>query len=146
MLEESDKKKLTFSFQYRDGGGRLAGPVLNAWQEFRKYLHASLANTFWSDEDQVKKYAQVFEVCKGHLIGLADIVLTTNGNAQCSELVNYWADAYELYKGYGVKEATCLGVFIDEIGKEQEINVWNAILSKGLPRVPDFVMLLGDPK
>lgn len=76
MLEEADKGKLKLPFRYEENG-----TSFNAWKEFRKYLESSLSADFWKDEHEVKKYAQVFEVCKGHLIALADIILTTNGNA-----------------------------------------------------------------
>lgn len=139
MLEEVDKMKIRRQFQYKDEKGHSTGSACNAWKEFRNYLEASLDDKFWeeSNEYHVERYAQAFEQCKAHLIGLADIVVTTSGNAQCADLKNHWA---------GHRNIKGLAVLIDEVGKEQEINVWNAMLSQGLPMVPTFVMLLGDPE
>lgn len=137
ILEEAEKRVLKLTFQYSDRQNRRFGRTFEAWEEMRDYLEASLTEQFWEVDENVRKYAQVFEACKGHLIGLADIVITTNSNAQCADLKRYWSQATNI---------TRLGVFVDEVGKEQEINIWNALLSKGLPCVPDFVMLLGDPE
>lgn len=137
MLEEAEKQELSHPFRYRDRSGRIVGSAFDAWKEFRRHLEASLTEQFWENEPMVKQYAESFEACKGHLISLADIVITTNSNAQCADLERYWACVTDIKR---------LGVFVDEVGKEQEITVWNAILSKGLPRAPDFCLLLGDPQ
>lgn len=144
VIQEAEKKELKHMVRpEHDSSGTETGDLVDAWSCLRKYLKADMDGKFdWNNKTEKKKFERCYDACKGQLIALADVIITTNGNARCRELVDYWGEAPKLF-GTKVK---ALGVFIDEVAKEQEINVWNTITSPALPRIPDLVVLFGDPE
>ncbi|KAF7198435.1 Helicase SEN1 [Pseudocercospora fuligena] len=139
-IKAADEGQLSHMARLRKTGTE---PAVNVWDVFREFVSAIRENRFnWKDKNLVERHERAYEAVKGHLVSLCDIIITTNGNARCKELVNYWGKAMGDYE----QKITCLAVFIDEVAKEQELHVWNSILSTGLPMKPNFVLLLGDPR
>lgn len=146
VLEEVKKGELHWvtTIEYDNRSGTKVRKTLDVWSEFRKHYEEAVQGRFnWGNHELKKEYEKLYEACKGHLIMLADVIITTNGNSRASELVHFWARASELREEIEVK---ALGLFLDETAKDQEINVWNVITSDGLPKEPDVVVLFGDPK
>ncbi|GIZ38434.1 hypothetical protein CKM354_000185100 [Cercospora kikuchii] len=150
VLEEAEKGQLSYNFR---PDARIPLKV-NAWEHLRSYMKKIQKGEFqWRNgSSDVRGLDRIYEVCKGHLVALADIIITTNGNARCSELREYWGRAEALFGSHNsevypqVQPIPALGVFIDEAGKEQEINIINTLTSPGLFRKPDIVILYGDDR
>lgn len=150
-LDEAEKGELSFQACLSpDQRGESAGLLEDVWDVLRQCLQADQEGKFkWQDKEAKDKFTRAYEKCKGHLIALTDIIITTNGNAQCRELIDHWGRAEELYgklQQHGVQEVKAVGIFIDEVAKEQELSIFNTLCSPAMPREADLVAFFGDPK
>lgn len=146
VLKEAEKGELEWKTHLfgRDANGVGVGEVENVWEVFRA-CHSKCSQKGYGalTADECLRYSASFSMCKDHLIALADIIITTNGNARCGELTQCWGTASTMHPEIKVK---AFGIFMDEVAKEQEVNIWNVLTSDGLPKEPDLVVLFGDPK
>ncbi|CAK1359698.1 unnamed protein product [Cercospora beticola] len=126
--------------------------LVNVWEEMRIYMRKVEAGSVnWRDSKERERFERVYEACKGHLIGVTKILLTTNGNVRGKEMVHF-AEAEEMYGEKAIcspvaEKTTCFGIFVDKAAKEIEPAIWNTIItSPGRPKKPDLVVFYGDEK
>ena len=149
VIDEAEKGELSYMKQVTDREGEV-----DVWKKLRRFLASIDKDEFkWENKDAMSDLNNTYDACKGHLVGLTDIIMTTNGNARCHELTEHWGRALELYgvaRGKAVPAVPsirALGVFIDEAAKEQEINIINTITTPALKRrKPDLFVFYGDEK
>ena len=128
VIDEADKGELTLMRYMQALDGKRTGPKVDMWELFRRRLGNSRKGTFrWNDKHAVNECTRSYEYCKGHTVASTDILLTTTGNARCSEILDHWVNSE---RDYDIR-CKCIIVFCDEAAKDVEINTWNAICAPG---------------
>ncbi|KAI5360372.1 putative P-loop containing nucleoside triphosphate hydrolase, DNA2/NAM7 helicase-like protein [Septoria linicola] len=143
VLREAEKKELSLSISDR-------GQPIEAWRWLRSSLELIRNGELdWDNKAQKVELDLAYKACKGHVIGRADTLFTTNGNTRADEM-STWGRAESLY---GEKAArafppvgtiTSLGIFVAEAARDSEINILNTLTTPGLPLEPSIVVLSGD--
>lgn len=116
------------------------GNTVDIWEVFRECLEKVRSSEDVLKEEDMDLLSSNYAACKGHIIGKSRFLITTTGNAACSELLEYWA------KGdHGVP---CRGVmvFIDEAAKDVELNLWIPMVCNGWDHKVVGVVMFGDDK
>jgi len=124
VIDEADKRELYLLRKLKH-----SGLIVGVWDVFRRHLANSRdGTTNWNNRFAIEEYEEAYQKCKDHVIALTDIMVTTTGNARAKEMIGSWAMAEKDFPEVGIK---CKGyiILIDEAAKDQEINIWNAIVA-----------------
>ena len=116
-------------------------PPVDVWDKFRMHFAASRKGTFpWKNDRLADEYSKCYEACKGHLVALTNIMVTTTGNARCSELLDHWIPSS---REYGIPYKGVIEL-CDEAAKDPEINTWMPIIMP--EEKTEGVFMFGDEK
>jgi hypothetical protein len=123
IRDEALKGDLSFFDELFEGEGRV-----EVWEMFRGHMTASDEEEFdWDNGRHKDEYSRSYDACKGHLVALTDIIVTTTGNARCSEITDHWMRHTSTY---GIPSKG-IALMLDESMKDSDINTLMPMMLRG---------------
>jgi senataxin len=115
----------------------------NVYDVLREFMDLYRRNEVdWDDKNAIEKYKAAYDACKGKLVAMNRIMITTTGNIRSRELLDHWFGSY-IYTG---PDGRGVIVIADEGPKDFEVNLWSPIVCEKWAAAIQGVLIFGDEK
>jgi senataxin len=115
----------------------------NAYDILREFMDLYRRNKIdWSNKVATEKYRAAYDACKGQLVAMNRIMITTTGNVRSRELLDHWFGS----QNYSGPDRRGVIVIVDEGPKDFEVNLWSPIVCEKWAASVQGVLIFGDEK
>ncbi|KAK3680639.1 hypothetical protein LTR37_021127 [Vermiconidia calcicola] len=143
VIKAAEEKKYVLHKTLQSEDGAIISRDYNAWDVLRTFMSEYRAGTLdLANMWKMRQYRLAYRACKGQIVGLNRLMITTTGNVRSREMLQYW---FSPESEYGLPRKGVI-VLVDEAAKDLEINVWSAIVCWRWSDWVQGVFLFGDDK